>query len=292
MVADKLGNKGFLQKLINARKKIPLRTVLIVPFVLQIFVTVSLVGYLSFKNSQSAVDAVVSELRNEISKQIQLHLEIFLKSPILINNNNEKSLSIGLLDINNSDEIARKFWQQKQVYKDINVIFIGNEKGGYLGVDKRNKITTTQNFEAGQLLIYNSENTGRRFGIPKLSKPNYDARLRPWYEKSKNKKRPQWSDIFTYNDGSDMAIAATRPVYNNGKFEGVLAADLSLKQISEFLQTVKVGKTGKTFIIERNGLLVGSSTNEEIYYRNNNKIERLNAIESTPRQSFCPEVSP
>ncbi|MDY7031911.1 MAG: ATP-binding protein, partial [Thermodesulfobacteriota bacterium] len=70
-------------------------------------------------------------------------------------------------------------------------------------------------------------------------------------------------------------------VYNNGKFEGVLAADLSLKQISEFLQTVKVGKTGKTFIIERNGLLVGSSTNEEIYYRNNNKIERLNAINST-----------
>ncbi|BAY86442.1 adenylate/guanylate cyclase [Calothrix parasitica NIES-267] len=288
MVADNLDrqaidkdNKGFLKKLITARKKIPLRTVLIIPFVLQIFATVSLVGYLSFKNSRNAIDTVISELRDEISKHIQLHLEVFLKSPNVINNNNEKSLRIGLLDINQPDEIAQKFWQQKQVFKDINVIFIGNKNGGYLGVDKTNKITTTQNFVAGQLLIYNSENTGRRFGIPKLSQPNYDARLRPWYNKTRDKKRAQWSDIFTYSDGSDMAIAATRPLYNNGKFEGVLAADLSLEQISKYLRTLKVGKTGKTFIIERNGLLVGSSSNEKIYYKKDKKIERLNAIDST-----------
>ncbi|MEO0933930.1 MAG: ATP-binding protein, partial [Cyanobacteria bacterium J06641_2] len=159
---------------------------------------------------------------------------------------------------------------------------MGNEEGGYLGVDNKNKITTTKDFKAGELLIYNSEKTGRRFGIPKLSNSNYDARLRPWYKKTKNNKRPQWSDIFTYSDGSDIAISATRPVYNNSIFKGVLAVSLSLEQISEFLHyELKVGKTGQTFILERNGLLVASSIKEKIYYKKDSKIERLNASNSS-----------
>ena len=47
------------------------------------------------------------------------------------------------------------------------------------------------------------------------------------------------------------------------------------------MRTLKVGKTGKTFIIERNGLLVGSSSNEKISYKKDKKIERLNASNST-----------
>ncbi|MEO1184375.1 MAG: cache domain-containing protein, partial [Cyanobacteria bacterium J06636_27] len=289
MVADNLerqatdkDNKGFLQKLTTARKKISLRTALIVPFVLQIFGTVSLVGYLSFNNSQNALDEVVLALRNEIGEQIELHLQDLLKSPIIINDNNYKSLNIDLLDINKPDEIAQEFWRQTQQFKDVNVIFLGNEEGGYLGVDNKNKITTTKDFKAGELLIYNSEKTGRRFGIPKLSNSNYDARLRPWYKKTKNNKRPQWSDIFTYSDGSDIAISATRPVYNNSIFKGVLAVSLSLEQISEFLRyELKIGKTGQTFILERDGRLVASSIKEKIYYKKDSKIERLNASNSS-----------
>ncbi len=36
--------------------KLPLRTVLVIPFVVQIFAAVGLTGYLSFKNGQKAVD--------------------------------------------------------------------------------------------------------------------------------------------------------------------------------------------------------------------------------------------
>ncbi|MBV6624845.1 MAG: response regulator [Rivularia sp. (in: Bacteria)] len=287
MVADKLDSqaenqqkRGFFQKLGKSVNRLPLRTVLIVPFVLQIFGTVGLVGYLSFKNSQEAVHEVVSELRNEISNRIELHLHDYLESPHLINANNQQGLRIGMLSLKQPDIIARQFWQQKQVFNNVNVIYLGNENGGYVGVDATNKITTTKNFQAGQLLIYNTEGRGRPFGIPELGNPNYDARLRPWYTKIKTRKRPTWSDIYTYSDGSDIAIAAARPLYNNGEFAGVLAADLSLKQISDFLRDVKVGKTGKTFIIERNGKIVGSSTGEKIYFKKANKIERLSASDS------------
>ena len=92
-------NKGLFDKLAELRHKIPLPTVLIVPFVVQIFGTVALVEYFSFKNSQEAVSDIVSQLRSEISSRIDLHLRDYLETPHLINQNNLKSYQINLIDI-------------------------------------------------------------------------------------------------------------------------------------------------------------------------------------------------
>ena len=128
MVAEKFenklansNNKGFFDKLAGLRNRIPLRTVLIVPFIFQIFATVALVEYFAFKNSQEAVSDVVSQLRREISNRVDLHLSNYLETPHFINQNNVKSYEINLLDINNQDALGRHFWKQKQVF-DVNSI--------------------------------------------------------------------------------------------------------------------------------------------------------------------------
>ena len=58
--------------------KLSLRTVLIVPFVLQTFGAVGIVGYLSFKNGQQAVNNVATQLRGEITNRIDLNLKSYL----------------------------------------------------------------------------------------------------------------------------------------------------------------------------------------------------------------------
>jgi len=50
--------------------KVPLQAILIVPFVIQTVGTVGIVGYLSFRNGQKAVNDVAAELRNETSSRI------------------------------------------------------------------------------------------------------------------------------------------------------------------------------------------------------------------------------
>ena len=57
---------------IKVNKTLPLQLVLVVPFVLQIFGAVGLVGYLSFKNGQKAVNDVAIQLRQEMSDRINL----------------------------------------------------------------------------------------------------------------------------------------------------------------------------------------------------------------------------
>lgn len=51
-------------------KQMPLRLILVVPFVLQIFVAVGLTGYLGIRNGQKSINNVVSQLRSETSNRI------------------------------------------------------------------------------------------------------------------------------------------------------------------------------------------------------------------------------
>ena len=58
--------KRLVVKLFN---KLPLRTVLIVPFVLQTVSAVALVGYLSFKSSQEAIEDVAHQLIEQVGER-------------------------------------------------------------------------------------------------------------------------------------------------------------------------------------------------------------------------------
>ncbi|NET14550.1 MAG: histidine kinase, partial [Okeania sp. SIO1H6] len=54
--------------------KFPLKTVLIVPFVLQIFGAVGLVGYFSLINGRQTVDNLANQLTQKISSGIEQHV--------------------------------------------------------------------------------------------------------------------------------------------------------------------------------------------------------------------------
>ncbi|MFH7027385.1 MAG: hypothetical protein ACHBN1_18775 [Heteroscytonema crispum UTEX LB 1556] len=57
--------------------KVPLRAVLIVRFVLQIFAAVGLTGYISLRNGQKAVNDLASQLRSEVNSRIDQHLDAY-----------------------------------------------------------------------------------------------------------------------------------------------------------------------------------------------------------------------
>ena len=54
---------------------VPLGASLILPFMLQIFAAVGLVGYLSFRAGQRAVDDLVLQLQDEVSARVQQKLD-------------------------------------------------------------------------------------------------------------------------------------------------------------------------------------------------------------------------
>jgi len=60
-------------------RQVPLKLVLIVPFVLQVVGAVGLVGYLSYHSSQHAVKNLAHQVMNQASSRIRDRLDLVLQ---------------------------------------------------------------------------------------------------------------------------------------------------------------------------------------------------------------------
>jgi len=270
-------------------RKFKLRTTLVVPFVLQIVVAVGLVWLISYRGGQKAVNESASQLREELTSRINEKLDSYTDIPQPINRLNASAFANGDINVSNPQGQYR-FWQQMQIYPAISYIYCGDEGGGFLGVGRLNDrdrtelsllfSNTTTNFKRQDFAFDESGNPTIQTG--EIDEP-YDPRVRPWYQAAKAVDKSVWSEIYPSFSTSHPTITASLRVYdrNNGSLIGVCATDFFLpEEVSNFLESLKIGKTGTAFIMERSGKLVGTSTSEPMVREIKNENERLSATAS------------
>lgn len=276
----------FLRNILtNIAAKLPLRTVLIVPFVLQIVGTVGLVGYLSYRNGEEAVSDLATQLEAEISDRVFERLTTYLRTPLQVNATNADAIRLGKLDLTDQSSLKRHFLQQIQVFDSLNRIYFSNTQGGLVstGNDERGfSVAFTKNFTQGILRVYSVDPQGNQQELL-VNRTNYDTRERPFYQIAVTAGKPTWSPIYLYVPAKlGLGIAASYPFYDQtGTFQGVLSTDLSLSAVNEFLQTLDVGEHGRVFILERNGLIVANSVNTvDVYEQDVSKTaQRISATQ-------------
>lgn len=269
---------------VQTAQKLPLRLILIVPFVLQIFTAVSLVGYLSFKNGQKAVNELADQLMVKVNGLVDQHLDTYLATPHQINQINVDATQLGMLNLQDFQLTGRYFWRQMQVF-NVGYISFANPQGEFIGVERLNNGSllineVSQKQGIGKLYVYDTHNQGDRQKLTAVK--NYDPRVEGWYKDAVRVNKTAWSQIYQWEDKPEiLSISANYPINDrNNKFVGVMSVDLILTQISRFLANLKVGQTGQVFILERSGLIVASSTNQAPYNVIHGKARRLSALES------------
>ncbi|WP_293349016.1 MULTISPECIES: hybrid sensor histidine kinase/response regulator [unclassified Microcoleus] len=264
----------------------PLRAVLIVPFVLQIMGAVGIVGYLSFRNGQKAVNDLASQLRTEVSSRIDQHLDGQLDTARHLAQVNGDAFDVGLLDPKDLDNMARFFWKQMQLFH-VGYISFGAPGGEYAGAGYQ----TDQNIISGisnpkqrgnrDHYFYNTDSQGNPTKLAEIFK-NFEFEKEPWYSNTVKAGKQTWVLYQWTTTPYPLSVSANRPIYDkNNQLIGVIVIDQRLSEISDFLRKLKVSKSGKTFILERSGLIVASSSTEQPFKLIDGKPKRLNASESS-----------
>ncbi|HEY9830110.1 MAG TPA: PAS domain S-box protein, partial [Stenomitos sp.] len=263
--------------------KLPLRTVLIVPFVLQIVGTVGLVGYLSYKNGYHEVSHLATQLQLEINSRIAQHLDSYLAVPSQLNKINIDAYELKLLNLFDFKSTGQYFWKQLHTF-NISYINFATPKGEFIGAGDYGNGTIQieeipRNF-SGKSYKYDTDNQGNRTRL--VSVQTFDPHQESWYFNAVKTGKPVWSEIYNWDTNPEiMSIATSYPLYDKNKtLIGVTGIDLKLSDISRFLNKIKIGKSGQAFILERSGLLVASSVNEPSFTMVNGKAKRLNATKS------------
>ncbi|PSB48357.1 hypothetical protein C7B67_18010 [filamentous cyanobacterium Phorm 6] len=272
--------------------KIPLRSVLVASFVLQIVAAVGIVGYLSFRNGERAVEELAQELIAQTGKRVEEQLTTVLENTHWVNQLNAEAIDRAELNLQleTRQPRAEKFlWQQMRSFKSIQWISLGSQKSGeYLGIWRNPKDNSLQIIAANkstnyQSIYYATDKKGTRTAKLNAEPGTYDVRVRPWYKEAVAANKPIWTSIYQGFTPGTVFIAASQPIRDrNGKLLGVCAVDLSLSELQQYLHRLKFSKTGQIFAIERSGLLVASSSQESSFRKMSGKQEpeRLNVLDS------------
>ncbi len=267
---------------VKRARSLSLRILLIIPFVIQIFGAVGLVGYLSFRNGQKSVENLAGKLMLEVGNRISERLKTYLATPHIVNQLNQDALDLGNLNLENLQTMEQHFWRQSQIFELVSYIQFGSVQGEFVGLAVNDDGTFRYQVTefTGALQTYAINKQGNRGEFLETS-PNFDSRLRPWYIVPQQADRPAWTDIYPWVNPPTLAITLGQPYYDRtGTFRGILATDLTLAQISDFLNSLKIGETGQTFILEPSGLLVATSVQELPFTLGEETPKRLLANDS------------
>lgn len=219
--------------------KIPLRWVLIVPFVVQIVTAVGLVGYWSDRSGEQAVARLGDRLLFKMGDRVEQHLNEYLGAAKKVNRLNQQAVESGVLDLNDREALGKYFHQQAQ-FQGFSYVNYGSADGGFVGagyVDGqlfRSEMTPDQ---PGDLRVYAANARGDRTGLLETLE-NSQILNTSWYTDAVAQGQPVWSEIYSWADVPEvLSISTSIPIYDeNQTLLGVLGVDVELNAISDFLR--------------------------------------------------------
>ena len=271
--------------LLKQVKALPLQLALVVPFVLQTVAAVGLVGYLSFRNGQQAVNDLANQLTHKAADLVDQHLDSYLATPQKLNQVNAEAIKLGLLDVRDRQTAGRYFWQQMHTY-DLTYIGYALTTGEGAGAGRYDgKTVLIDDWSANppnNLSTYNTDEQGNRIGTPTIGQ--YDTFNESWYAEPVKAGRPIWSSIYVwdYPENPYITLSAGRPIYNaSNQLLGMVGTDIHLLKLGDFLNELAISPSGQVFIIERDGMLIADSSPQHPFARVEGQLKRISAFEST-----------
>lgn len=263
-----------------------LRLALIVPYVILVVGLALAIGVLSYAAGSNAVSTVSSQLLMEVVGRISQAVDrhVVGSSAVL-----ETAFPEGMPAPANIEddfhELRNRFWVATAIHTNPNnYVYYGNEAGQGLGlfrhsdeeVELRMKLR-----EDEHRAIYRITGIDGPLSFTRRENKLFDPRQRPWYSNGRTAAGHTWTSV--YIDFGTLQLVATRArrvLTSDGGFAGVVATDLSLKALNDFVGKLEVSPNGVAFIIEPDGGLIASSASANVVSLPGGKHGRISAAAS------------
>jgi len=160
--------------------------------------------------------------------------------------------------------LLRVFWQQLIHSPAVRAVYIADPSGNMVQVDQDPRLATRvvdrSPSSVGEQLVYRAPDFE---AIAHASRPTqYDPRTRPWYQVAETG-RVHWSEVYRYafsqgqgdtlSQGVTASLAVTDP---EGQLRYVVAADVTLQGMSDFLSSQPIAEDVAIFVVDDQDRLV------------------------------------
>lgn len=263
-----------------------LRQWLTVPFTVLVLGVALLIGALSYSTGSHAVDTVSTHLLQEtvarIGQAVDRHvvgsaavLEAAFPNGMAVPDSIEGEFAA----------LRTRFWIATSLHLDPNnYVYYGNKKGQAFGLWRFN----AQDAELRYKLQPDHMRKLSRFtgingalGDTTVESKLFEPRSRPWYIAGETSTSHTWTSIYIdFRTAELVATRARRVLGADNIFQGVVATDLSLQKLNEFVKKLSISSEAVAFIIEPDGKLIASSGSANTQRQPDGTNSRINVSES------------
>lgn len=264
-----------------------LRLVLTVPYVVLVIGLALAIGILSYDTGRRAVATISEQLLLEVVGRIAQAIDRHVVGSGAVLETAFPSGVPAPPDIQRDfHDLRNRLWIATSIHTDPNnYVYYGNEAGQGMGllrqsaeqVELRLKLSADE-----KRVIYRIDGVDGPLQFVRREASLFDPRSRPWYLNGRSAPGHTWTAV--YIDFGSLQLVATRArrvLGADGAFAGVVATDLALKALNDFVGRLNVSPNGVAFIIEPDGNLIASSASENVITLPDGRHERITAREST-----------
>lgn len=243
-----------------------LRTLLLVPLVLQLAATAAIITVVSFQGRQQAADVLATRIQQRASRQLRDHLRSYLQTPQQVIRLMAEEVASGRIDPADRDGLRRYLWMLRHTFADAAYLNYGWANGDFIGLGQVSNSSSEPFLEVARaatiarLEQIRLDASGQPAGLERI-KPFADFRSDAWYRDPQQAGRPVWTPIYNWVDAPEvMAMGAGMPIWRQGRLVGVAGVDVFLANISRYLRDLPITDSGEIYIVEPDGALVAASS--------------------------------
>ena len=263
-----------------------MRRLLTLPYVSLIVGVALLIGALSYRTGSEAVNTMADQLLLEtvarIGQAVDRHV---VGSGAVLEAAFPNGMAAPEAINGDLEELRTRFWIATSLHLDPNnYVYYGSRTGQFFGLwrfsQQDAELRVKLRAELPRALYHFTGITGA-LGEPKLEPVVFEPRARPWFKAGASSESHTWTSIYIdFRTAELVATRARRVLATNGELEGVVATDLSLRALNDFVHGLKVSEHALAFIIEPGGNLIASSRTANVKRGADGANARLNAADS------------
>lgn len=259
-----------------------IRRTLPIMIVTPILVTIVLSGFLSYTNSRKSVEKLALKISQGTTDAMNQYLGAVMDKPQLALKASTAALTSD--QFQTPELIIQRLWDVTSQPHLVNNLYVGQSNGNFLGIfpwsDGTPSLEVRSQESAPQLTVYRLNESGEQMDL--LETRTYDPRERPWYHAALQLEAGTtgWSEVYPYASTAELGITAISPLYDATRsLYAVFAIDVSLSDIQAFLQALDISPSGEAFVMDREGQIIATSTDQATAVESGNELKRVLALE-------------
>ncbi|GEB81963.1 adenylate/guanylate cyclase domain-containing protein [Acetobacter orleanensis] len=236
---------------------------LVLPFGALVVVVVSIaaIGLHSYRSTRAGVTALTNELLGAVQENISQEVSDYIM-PAMAGNIIASGM-IAHAPPQVSDRVFNSYGAAMlQSVPQLQSFYLGDEDGHFRlitrGPDGKNQERTTFEVHDGKQ-VYHREfftDDGVKTGEQYTDATGYDPRKRPWYANTEGKTDIQWTQPYLFATARQFVMTSSLRFRGSNGHTYVFATNISLNELSTFLDHLRVGKTGNAIILDSKGRVI------------------------------------